>query len=202
VIGLLVGGVLALAGGYAAPAPDPGFARADPLCKPRGSTLVVASRQVRVWRIWHGVRSGYYACARERRRPVRLGDTDFTGGLHELVVAGRFVAYEIRYCDRGGQPICAGEVVVRDVGRRNVRRSPIPDGELDAVEVLVSSRGGAAWLRWLDGGASAEIRVLDSGGERVVASGPDIDLSSLAVTAGTVYWTQATIPRSAPLGHW
>ena len=49
--------------------------------------------------------------------------------------------------------------------------------------------------------ASAPLRVVkrDAGGRALLASGTDIDSSSLALAGSTVYWTQGGVPLAAVL---
>ena len=170
-------------------------------CKPRLARLYLASPVARIWFVPRGVRSGFYACYGRRTRRVFLGDEFEGAGVTHVDLAGRFVAYEWSFCDRE-RPVCAGAVVVRDLKERRVRRAPIPDGHGHATALAVSRRGAVAWIRYASSAGGLQVRVLDNGGERVVAGGGDIDTSSLALGDVTAYWTQGGLPRAAPMDRW
>jgi len=44
-----------------------------------------------------------------------------------------------------------------------------------------------------------EVRAVDKTGSRLLASGGDIDPTSLALAGSTLYWTQGSLPFSAQL---
>jgi hypothetical protein len=60
--------------------------------------------------------------------------------------------------------------------------------------------GSVAWIARLAAGGF-EVRKSDASGRNLLLdSGPDIDPSSLAISASIVYWTKARAPRAVALG--
>jgi hypothetical protein len=66
--------------------------------------------------------------------------------------------------------------------------------------IVVKSDGAVAWIvetRQEEG--TYEVHAVDKAGSRLLASGADIDPSSLALAGSTLYWTQGGKPMSASL---
>ena len=76
-----------------------------------------------------------------------------------------------------------------------------------ATAIVVKSDGSVAWIVGHSFGAAEslgpppvyEVEAADKPGRRVLASGTDIDPSSLALAGSTLYWTQGGKPASALL---
>ncbi len=65
--------------------------------------------------------------------------------------------------------------------------------------IVVKSDGAVAWIVETDFPTEYQVHTVDKSGNRVLASGTDIDPSSLALAGNTLYWTQGGQPFSAPL---
>ena len=72
-----------------------------------------------------------------------------------------------------------------------------------AVDIVVRRDGAVAWIAQNLGldkmEAGYEVHVADDLGGRVLASSPEINPSSLALSRSTLHWTQAGKPMSAML---
>jgi hypothetical protein len=82
--------------------------------------------------------------------------------------------------------------------------SPNSIGIGPVVTLVVKSDGAVAWIAGNNKGrgepaTSYEVHALDKTGNRLLASGAEIDPSSLALAGGTLYWTQGGKPMSAVL---
>jgi hypothetical protein len=82
--------------------------------------------------------------------------------------------------------------------------SPGAVGIGPVVSLVVKSDGAVAWIveneipaRHVP--AEYEVHAVDKTGNRLLASGSDIDPHSLALAGSTLYWTQGGKPMSAPL---
>ncbi len=65
---------------------------------------------------------------------------------------------------------------------------------------MVKLDGSVAWI--VETGEEEgryQVHAVDKSGSRVLASGPNIDPSSLALAGSTLYWTQGDQPFSASL---
>jgi hypothetical protein len=134
-------------------------------------------------------------------------------GVRREVLAGTIVAYEQvkTNCD----PNCVWRVLVRDLRTgRLIHDDPTGtstnpayverEGVGPARAIVVKSNGSVAWLNFADlstqpPGSVYQVHVSDKTGSRLLASGTDIDPSSLALTGSTLYWTRAGKRFSAPL---
>jgi hypothetical protein len=172
--------------------------------------------------------TGYRGCIYGSTRSFRLGGTgggtaSRAGGTEDLVLAGADVAYET-YASAGtasGTGASYTYVVVRNLqtGRvlnevpSGIPLEPKPHhvGVGGVAAIVLKSDGSVAWLA-VDGERSEsaeraagrevvyyDLYSLDGAGERLVASGTEIDPSSLALAGSTFYWTQGGKPFSALL---
>jgi hypothetical protein len=128
------------------------------------------------------------------------------GGPEHEVLAGPLVAYEE---GGGGEVVNIYQVVVRNLGTGRVIRE-VPTGTLSTRKpgwvgigpmtgIVLKSDGAVAWIVETGFPTTFQVHVVDSNGSRVVASGSDIDRSSLALAANTIYWTKNSTAMSAPL---
>jgi hypothetical protein len=188
---------LTLAGG------DQASARSE--CSTSGSRTLAATDSSRVFT----KRGRVYGCLFSVGRPffldqdVRACD-DACSGVRRVSVSGRFVAWERRFGSRSA----TGAAVMRTDLR--ARRSALlwTSGEVDEsnnwmVDALASTRSGdVAWIasRFHLGEAPAyTVRASVGGDDRELASGTDIDPSSLAVGGRFVYWMAGQETRSYAL---
>lgn len=159
------------------------------------------------------VGTAYFACM-YGRRPLWL---DSTGpGSGPFALSGTWVA-----CagDGGGTndvPETFDSVVRVDLRSGQMQHwapasgtsAQYPDGG-PATGLAIKADGSLAWISAdfadatgpLESGAAfpREVHTVDATGEHTLASGLDIDLDSLALSSGFVYWTQAGQPASALL---
>ena len=207
-LSIAVGALLA-ASLVAPPAGDAGRT-----CAAAGSRTIVASDSARVFRL----RGRVYGCL--HRRNVRVPLEDRFGGesLSETRLtslkprlAGRFVGYAYEW-DNGS--VGGPGVEVADLARgtrRGVELDPSTEEDhLDAVvrDIVVTTRGSLAWTWFGDfldpaRGEVREVRKLEptdrSALGRLLDSGPEIGLRSLARRGSNVSWVNRGQRVSAPL---
>jgi hypothetical protein len=141
--------------------------------------------------------------------------TETSYSVRHLALGGSVLAYEewsteeTRYSF--GPPVGAKvwRLVVRDLRTERVLhrvptaanpRHPTWVGDGEATMILVTSDGGVAWINdTIQESDRYQVHVLDRNGNRVLASGTDIDPHSLALAGRTLYWTQGGKPFSTPL---
>jgi hypothetical protein len=155
-----------------------------------------------------------YGCAYGHRHVYRLGfpyeeSATGSGGIRREVLTGTVVAYESSSSEgANGEGRSTSIVVVRDLRSGRVlhevptvtQTGPKVVGSGEAVALLIKSDGAVAWLnRAARQNGTYQVHALDKSGNRLVAGGPEIDPSSLALGGSTLYWTQAGVPMSAPL---
>jgi hypothetical protein len=183
----------------------------------------------------------YYGRARGAKRTYQLGlppselggGSAGTGGIEELTLAGTMVAFEELNIGGAGNSLYEDRVLVRNLRTGHVvhgvpsgsplRPEPFYVGVGKVVSLLLRSDGSAAWIAQ-DYERTPElnsehpffdVEAVDASGTHLLASGIDIDPSSLSLASGAkdvdlgsserrvdgelVYWTQAGAPRSAAL---
>ena len=127
------------------------------------------------------------------------------------MLAGTITAYE--RASIGGALSGNAEyfVVVRDLRTGRILHyvptgesiSPLPGivGDGPVIAIVVKSDGAVAWTVDTEesGGNSYHVHALDKNGQRVLASGADIDPHSLALAGSTLYWAQGGKPFSTTL---
>jgi hypothetical protein len=179
---------------------------------------------------------GAWGCVYGSSHPYFLGhishhsaSTEGTGGVEHETLAGPIVAYEEFSIEDGH---AEWRVIVRDLrtGRvlhrvpTGVPLKPEPKyvGVGNVVAIVVKSNGAVAWIADdYERSATAhgtglpyfDVYAVDKMGTRLLASGTNIDPSSLALSTGatgingyptsvagnTVYWTQGGVAASAVL---
>jgi hypothetical protein len=165
---------------------------------------------------YHSVEIG--GCAFAHGREVSIGrpagfSSQGGGGIDEEVLAGHLVAYE-RVAFPGPQsPFGATYVViVRDLrSGRLLREMPNGAPRLGSKQVgagptraiVLRADGGVAWIVEDEARRAArpvyDVYAADRTGTRLLASGEDVDPSSLALVGHRLYWLRATVPATAIL---
>jgi hypothetical protein len=192
--------LLAAAGTVAGPAalglaPDAAGGRAAD-CSRTGTTIDANSR-IRLYRVGSAQAHVIYACARTGKRR-KLGTLEIDGsGLVQLVLAGRYVAYDNQVCNRtdGG---CTSYVEVRDALTGRYVRSIAGVPPAAVSDIVLTPTGEVAWLRAAAEGR-ASLHKSDAEGEDVLLDDGSAEPGSLALAGTRVYWTSAGQPRSAQL---
>jgi hypothetical protein len=137
-------------------------------------------------------------------REIYSGDTNF-------VLAGPIVAFEHFWIAFEGQPKWG--VTVRDLRTGRVLRNeptgtdvtPGPEPEQDfgighTTAIVVKTDGSVAWIvETSKEEGRYQVHAADMNGGRVLASGADVDPTSLALAEGTLYWMQGGRAYSAAL---
>jgi hypothetical protein len=180
----------------------------SPPCSARHSKTLLASEQARISRLTgtnaDGEPTTYITgCLYRRNKAFTLSSSSITVGetVAQLRLGGRFVGYWVEGCIKASP--CGVEVRVVDLstGRRTVQASAFSPGMplFEVTDLELKPNASVAWIAKPDTGGF-EVRKSDaSGRNQLLDSGPDIDPSSLAVSASIVYWTKAGAPRSAKL---
>jgi hypothetical protein len=126
-------------------------------------------------------------------------------------LSGPVVAYEVASATgaEGQAQTVSFTVVVRDLRGGRVLHdvpsgtpaaNPFAVGVGRTVAVVVKSDGAVAWIAKAPPyEGTYQLHAVDKSGSRVLATGADIDPSSLALAGSTLYWTQGGKPMSAPL---
>lgn len=167
---------------------------------------------------------GVYGCSYKTGRSYHLGPLppavatpSGDGGVRKETVAGAFVACEEG--SGGNSTGAAWEVTVINLDTDKVlysRPSGTPShpkpltkeggvtphyvgiGPIEAL--VVKSNGSVAWIvQTTQEEGSYQLHVLNREGERILASGPELEPHSLALTGSTLYWLEAGKPFSATL---
>jgi len=142
-------------------------------------------------------------------------------GIGRETLAGTMVAYEETSVSSEGNEGGSSSylVVVRDLRTGRVlhrlptgtplHASPGYVGVGAVAAIVVKSNGSVAWIAddyERSSGADTpsetryfDVEAVDPSGSRLLAAGPNIDLSSLALAGSTLYWTQGGKPASTAL---
>ena len=188
-----------------------------PSCAPPGSHVLAADAQVMIYSKieviapYHEKGTTIRGCA-YGHKPHVLGTLPDCGRLgpcgdpEREVLAGPLVAYEE---SRGGGTQRFYRVFVRTLRTGHLVRevptgTPTPPnnavvGVGPTKGIVLKSDGAVAWIAETGFPTTYEVHAVDSNGSRVLASGRDIDPSSLALAANTIYWTENSTAMSAPL---
>jgi hypothetical protein len=163
-----------------------------------------------------------YGCVYPDGRSHLLGYLPYGYGVSEVIrhetLAGTIVAYEETSVSGYGYRQAGWRIVVRNlrngaVLHRVATGTPAAGSKYvgvgSAVAVVVENNGAVAWIahddeHTSDAGTQSEVvyfdvEAVDRSGGHLLASGPDISSSSLAMAGRTVYWTQDGAPRFAVL---
>jgi hypothetical protein len=195
-------------------------------CPPGHSHLITADTQAQVYLRPEG--SGppgdfqpeeIFGCAYGAKRLYALGgppgfSSQGGGELTHYTLAGVVLAYEsfgLTDFPGPGLPERQRHVVVTNLrtGRMLQRvptgtSSPSSVGVGPVVTLVVKSDGAVAWIAGNtkeadEHATSYEVHAVDRTGNRLLASGAEIDPHSLALAGSTLYWTQGGKPASAVL---
>ena len=154
-----------------------------------------------------------YGCTFSNKRSYALGRYDpeclgspqggGCGGVEDITLAGPIGAYE-ESSESPGEG-ASYTVVVRDLrtGRVLHKVAAGPPGRGPTTGIVVKSDGAVAWIvesrAVSNPPAEYQVHVLDKTGNRVLASGSEVEPHSLALAGSTLYWTQGGKPMSAVL---
>lgn len=155
---------------------------------------------------------GVYGCVYGHRHAYLLGsEPRFSSqggeGIGSETIAGTTVAFQ---SDSATSENARRTIVVVDLRTGRSLRSITPGGPGFVTAIVVKSDGAVAWIvETKSEPASAEnhqmkhseyaVEAADKSGNRVLATGPGIDPSSLALAGSTLYWTQGGKPASTML---
>ncbi len=163
-----------------------------------------------------------YGCAYAHRGATWLGSEPWEdggkymnlnqGGDRNVVLVGALVAYEDYSLTEGLEGFRFG-VTVKDLrtgrtlrheptGKRKVSGEPeLEFGFGHTTAIVLNEDGAVAWIVEVpaDEGGGFQVHAAAFAGSTVLASGPEIDPSSLALGGSTLYWMQGGQPRTATL---
>jgi len=198
-----------------------------PRCPPAHTTPVAADRQAELYEAPTIPGYGYqslFGCTYQHKRSYHLGEVpecgspSGCGGVTRPVLSGSFVAFES--FQGSTQHPATFEVEVRDLRTGRVIHR-LPSGTLEkparghlgigpVKAITLKPNGSVAWLA--ENGERSipphvhepgvpyfDLLAADDSGTRLLASGANIDPSSLTIAGSTIYWTQGGEPMSAPL---
>ena len=172
-------------------------------CQPSRSKTVLATSTARLYtrRTTNRDRdrvTTLFGC-RSGRRPVRMASR-FAGVAEERFfgserLVGGFASVVSFGSDRGNEPL-PQELRVFNLRRR--RRTALVTTKAGASisDVELQKSGSVAFI---EDSTSFEVRKHEGGKSTVLDSGPGIGPNSLAVSGSTVYWTNGSQAKSAPL---
>jgi hypothetical protein len=191
---------------------DPGFSGCR--AQPAAQTLLLTNtgrvfEQVRlVSRSFY--RPYLYACSFDADRRVVIGQDYDPNAFGSFAQAGQFVAYTRYYiCGAGSCPNSLQAIEVLDLRDGSLVRRAALLGAFANVHALVVAQSGAmAWTMASDPAWRGEpepvsvrydVWAHDGTGQRLLDSGPDLDLKSLRLSGSTVSWTNGGVTRSEEL---
>ncbi len=181
---------------------------AAPHCTLKGARTIAANRHVRVFR----ARGAVFGCRRTANRAYGIGhggaECQNSDLIDSAVVAGNFVALNVRSCSLTNQSSSVNLVNLRD-GRGRFRSVPLStagsDASYDAIRgMAVTAAGRLAWIGVRVSGrgraiVAAEVRRRrpDFSDQSVVLdSGTGIDPRSLRRVGSMLRWRSAGVARS------
>jgi hypothetical protein len=196
--------------------------RQPPKCSiPHGHTVLADSQAILYRNIQPFEFSIVYGCAFARGHSFELGEFPTEGScgpsacskIHQEKLAGPLVAYEYFFvAGESGEQEEKFLIIVRDLRSGHVLHKvptgiPRPENAASAIgagfatTIVLKSDGAVAWINERPLGEATEYQVhaLDKTGNRLLATGTDIDPHSLALAGSTLYWTQGGKPYSTRL---
>jgi hypothetical protein len=186
-------------------------------CGTRHGHIIVGDSRAIVYReIERFGTPAVFGCTYIGRRPYRLGvaageipcSSQGCGGIEHETLAGPFTAYESSF---SGIESGTFLVIVRDLRNGRVLHQaptgvpfppdPLVTGNGPISSISLKADGSVAWITVDSVGEAThyEVHALDKTGNRLLATGTDIDPHSLALAGSTLYWTQSDKPYSTPL---
>jgi hypothetical protein len=211
--------VLALLASAASASAAAHHRRTDSMRCPVGMRVLAADAQAQVFVDVEGLFPEIYGCI-YGDKPHLLGATPECGGaaaggictgISDVALDGTVVAYEGHGIEPA-EPVHTRArplVIVQNLRTgQTLRRLPSdvlgPGRAGPVMMIVVKSNGSVAWIVQDSGATTSrpaeyEVHAADASGERVLASGPGIEPSSLALAGSTVYWMQEGHPASALL---
>ena len=187
-------------------------------CPPGHTHLITADTQAQVYQVFSPEPAEIFGCAYGGKRSYLLGGppvSDAEGGGKQTyyTLGGAVVAFasaSFRDFPRPGEPRSENYVEVLNLGTGRVLHkvptgtsSPSRVGFGAVAALLVKSDGAVAWIAGNNLGdehpTSFEVHAVDKADNRLLASGPEIDPSSLALAGSTLYWTQGGKPMFTSL---
>lgn len=190
-------------------------------CMPVHSGLIAADAQAQVYvRPVGGEAEVFFACAYGSRHTYNLGtgppNISSQGGSRNVhfTLGGAMLAYESSWFTSYPAPgaiECEADVVVRDLRSGQILHNA-PTGTSSppslcfgpVITLIVKSDGAVAWIVKDEEGhhpepAPYEVHAVDKTGNRLLASGSEIEPYSLALGGSTLYWLQGGKPMSTTL---
>lgn len=182
-------------------------------CTPGRGHVIAADAQAMVYTIRSSEETmEYRGCAYGSSRSYYIGSKSECpgpggcGGTGRLALAGTMLAEEDDYVT---ETEAKWWITVRNLRNGRVLHS-VPTGTSGnpkligtgfAAAIVVKPDGAVAWITEYPGevGKEYEVHALDSTGERLLATGTNIDPSALALAGSTLYWTQGGKPYSTTL---
>jgi hypothetical protein len=189
----------------------------QPACAPAGSHVLAADAQVMLYSkvevvgLYHEMGTRIRGCAYGHRSYLvgtipNCPGAGPCGGPKREVLAGPLVAYEEA---SGGETERFYRVFVRNLRTGHLVRevptgTPTPPNDATVgvgptTSIVLKRNGAVAWIAEAGFPTTYQVHAVDNNGSRVLASASDIDPSSLALAANTIYWTENSTAMSAPL---
>jgi hypothetical protein len=188
-------------------------------CPPRHSEVLMRDRQAVVYEGLNAERLyEVFGCAYGAHRAYVFGrkagfGAAGGGGVARERLAGAIVAYEESLVEESRDESSPGRgrfmLLVRDLRTGRLLHKvptgpssrPTEIGAGPAVAIVLKTDGAVAWISGADFGPSSlhEVRAIDKSGNRLLASGLEIDPRSLALKGNTLSWKQGGNLTSASL---
>src|SRR5437899_2515058 len=205
-------GVLAATLAVAAPAAIARKKRHRPApCSLSGSKTLLATRDARVFYRTKSGTATEYACMflRNKRFPLATGDSEPGGsgqtasletlaGSYVAFVLGRFDDSQRYNPDFKGFPESVVGINLSTGAQLSFPAVAANPSASSVSDLVLRKNGSFAWIG--SGGGATEVHGFKAGdaADTVLDSGTDIQAGSLALGGGTLYWTKAGRPSSAP----
>jgi hypothetical protein len=198
--------LLAIAAAALLATAGPAEAKSKP-CSRKGSTTVVSTKSVRVYKVKNGDGgANLVGCLRSdnKRQQLAHGYDDglvTSGKFGHVTVAGHFVAWEFTAYDISCKADCPPgynpysiDLSIRDL---RTRKTTHVNGDVAPKGKLVLTKGGSiAWTQ--DTQTDVEVDAFDAAGRRQLDHG-QIPPGSLTLKGKIASWTNAGTPHSATL---
>jgi hypothetical protein len=182
---------------YVALAPSARATSSQRCAQAHGRTIVANA----VTRVYRQTRGGTQVCALPGGRSLGLGDQGSypdEARVAHVGVAGKYAAYALYVNNRTGLSV---SIRVIDARRRRVVRTLSPDPEVvgDVGDFVVAPTGAVAWIVARPDGVKSVWTAVPSGAPKLIATSGGIDVASLALGSGRIFWMQDGAPQTAPM---